>query len=418
MADTHLQLAPTPSAIPTLGDDERSGLPWWTYFNQELLEIEKDQLFRRCWQIVGHISDIPEPGDYLTLDVVGERAIAVRGKDGEVRCFHNVCRHRGSRVVADSQGSCKAAITCPFHGWSYNFDGTLRGTPRAKTLPTLNPVEHGLVPLEQEIWQGLIFVRFAPSDQPSVADMMAPHMAELAAYRLTEMQPLTGFESEEIAVNWKAVRDVDNEGYHVPIAHPSLQDLYGRSYVDDAHDYGTSRSFAPFNQGDSKMWSVRHYKKLLPKVAHLPATNQRAWLYVGLFPNMVLTFYPDQIGFYQEFPLAIDRTLQRGASYALPGASREMKLARYLTRRIERVTSREDIQLIIWSWESMQSSGFAGMILSDLEAGVRAYHDKLRTLIPAFNLDNEPAINAVAATNASLLDAQGGGWGKAKNAAS
>lgn len=410
MADNHAALETIRDTLPVLADDERGGLPWWTYFNKELLEIEKDQLFRRCWQLVGHVSDIPEPGDYLTLDVVGERAIAVRGKDGTVRCFHNVCRHRGSRVVADSQGSCKAAITCPFHGWSYNFDGTLRGAPRSRSLPKLDPQEHGLVPLEYEIWEGLIFVRFAPSEQPSVAAMMASHMAELGRYRIGEMQPLGGFDSEEMPVNWKAVRDVDNEGYHVPIAHPSLQDLYGRSYVDDAHDYGTSRSFAPFNTGESRQWSVRHYKKLLPKVEHLPEANQRAWLYIGLFPNTVLMLYPDQVGFYQEFPLGVGRTLQRSAAYALPDPRREMKLARYLTRRIDRVTSREDVQLIIWSWESMQSSGFAGMILSDLEAGVRAYHDQLRTLIPVFNLEDEPARDAVATINDSLLQAQGGGW--------
>src|SRR6516165_11315586 len=89
-----------------LGADERDGLPWWTYFNPELLEIEKEELFRRCWQLVGHVSDIPEPGDYLTLDVVGERALAIRGKDGVVRCFHNVCRHRGSRVVKAERSRC------------------------------------------------------------------------------------------------------------------------------------------------------------------------------------------------------------------------------------------------------------------------------------------------------------------------
>ncbi|HKF60912.1 MAG TPA: Rieske 2Fe-2S domain-containing protein, partial [Dongiaceae bacterium] len=93
-----------------LGEDERGGLPWWVYFNPELLEIEKEELFRRCWQLVGHVSDIPEPGDYMTLDVVGERALAIRGKDGVVRCFHNVCRHRGSRVVKAERGHCQAAI--------------------------------------------------------------------------------------------------------------------------------------------------------------------------------------------------------------------------------------------------------------------------------------------------------------------
>ena len=394
-----------------LGEGERAGLPWWTYFNLELLEIEKEKLFRRCWQLVGHVSDIPEPGDYLTLDVVGERALAIRGKDGEVRCFHNVCRHRGSRVVKGEKGRCPVTIVCPFHGWSYNLDGRLRGIPKRDSFPQLDPVEHGLVALETEIWMGFIFVRFLPSAQPSVAEMMQPSLAEAEAYRLSEVKPLGGFIGEQIPVNWKAVRDVDNEGYHVPIAHPSLQDLYGQRYADGPHHFGTSRSAGEFNPGDGRLWSVRHYRKILPRVEHLPESHRRAWIYLGMFPNLVLTLYPDQVGFYQEFPIGIDRTLQRAAYYALPDGRREMKLARYLTRRIDRVTGREDTQLIKWSWESMQSSGFAGMILSDLEAGVRSYHDQLRRLIPVMSLEEEPAAGRLAEIDSSLLaERNADGW--------
>ncbi|HXQ42887.1 MAG TPA: aromatic ring-hydroxylating dioxygenase subunit alpha [Candidatus Udaeobacter sp.] len=385
-----------------LGEGEREGLPWWTYFNPELLEIEKEQLFRRCWQVVGHVSDIPEPGDYLALDVVGERALVMRGKDGQVRCFHNVCRHRGSRVVKDGQGHCRGAIVCPFHGWTYDLDGRLRGMPKRKSFPELDPDKHGLVPLESEIWMGFIFVRFLPSRQPSMAALMAEHAPEIANYRLEQMKPLTGFNTEVLPVNWKAVRDVDNEGYHVPVAHPTLQDLYGQRYHDETHRAGVSRSLGTLNEGPGRFWSVRHYRKILPKVEHLPEANQRAWLYIGLFPNTVLSFYPDQIGFYQEFPLGVDRTVQRAAYYALPDASREMKLARYLTKRIDRVTGREDTQLIVWSWESMQSSGFAGFILSDLEAGVRSYHDQLRRLIPVFGQPDEPAAGSVDQINTAL----------------
>ena len=389
-------------SAPVLGEGEREGLPWWTYFNTELLELEKEQLFRRCWQLVGHVSDIPNPGDYLALDVVGERALAVRGKDGQVRCFHNVCRHRGSRVVKDGQGHCRGAIVCPFHGWTYDLDGRLRGMPKRKSFPELDADKHGLVPLESEIWMGFIFVRFLESSQPSMATLMADHAAEIAAYQVEKMKPLSGFAADVIPVNWKAVRDVDNEGYHVPVAHPTLQDLYGQRYRDEPHQAGVSRSVGGFNEGPGRFWSVQQYRKILPKVEHLPEANRRAWLYVGLFPNTVLSFYPDQIGFYQEFPLGVDRTVQRSAYYALPEATREMKAARYLASRIDRVTGREDTQLIVWSWESMQSSGFSGFILSDLEAGVRSYHDQLRRLIPVVDQAEEPAAGSVLAFNERL----------------
>jgi len=386
-----------------LADSERGGLPWWTYFNDELLEVEKQELFRKCWQLACHVSDIPEPGDYMCFDIVGERALVVRGKDGVVRAFHNVCRHRGSRVVADEQGQCGSALVCPFHGWSYNLDGTLRAVPQKRTLPDLDPVEHGLIPLEHEIWNGFVFVRFLQSEQPSVASLMRDYDAEIAPYRMADVQPLTGIEYDELPVNWKAVRDVDNEGYHVAMAHPSLQDLYGRQYEDQRHRSGMARAFAEFNAGPGKLWSVRHYKKLLPEAAHLPETHRRAWWYAGLFPNTVLMLYPDCIGFYQEYPLAVDRTVQRSAYYGLADDSRDMKLARYLSNRIDRSTAEEDKQLIRWSWEAMQSSAFAGYILSDLEVGVRDYHDRLRQVIPAFTLEEEPSAGSLAEVNTALL---------------
>src|SRR5438552_3748797 len=177
------------AVLPTLPDDCRSGLAPWTYFNRELFAIEQEELFRRYWQIACHISDLPEPGDWFSFDIVGERAIIVRGKDGLVRAFHNVCRHRGSRIVAGEQGHCKTAMVCPFHGWSFNLDGTLRAVPKAKTFPKLDPVGHGLVPLDHEIWQGFVFVRFKPGPQPSVARLLSSHEAEVQGYRLDDLKP-------------------------------------------------------------------------------------------------------------------------------------------------------------------------------------------------------------------------------------
>jgi hypothetical protein len=123
---------------------------------------------------------------------------------------------------------------------------------------------------------------------------------------------------------------------------------------------------------------------------------------------VVLTLYPDSFGFYQEFPLAVDRTAQRSGLYGHAGASREMEVARYLSRRIDKSTGAEDHQLIVWSWEAMQSSGFSGYILSDLETGVRDYHDRLRQTIPVMALEEEPRTGRITDINASLLAARGG----------
>ncbi len=384
-------------------DWDRSGLPGWTYFNAELLELEKEELFRKRWQIACHVSDVPEPGDFVTFDVAEERAVIVRGRDGEVRAFHNLCRHRGSRVVGQERGHCKSALICPYHGWAYNLDGTLRGAAQPKSFPQLDPVEWGLKPVDMEIWQGFVFVRFKESDQPSVAEIMGRFDAEVAPYKIDEMVPVSAIKwVAQTAVNWKAVRDVDNEGYHVAIAHPALQDLYGHGYRDEPFINGASRSFATFNEGPGKLWSVRNYKKILPEATWLPESHRHAWLYLGLFPNAVIGIYPDSVIFYQELPDGVGNTRLRGAIYRHREESREMRLARYLSRRIDAVTAAEDQMLTIWACEATQSSGYDGVILSDLEYGVRTHHDHLRDLLPVINLDDEPEAGSIATLNDAL----------------
>ncbi len=401
--DTRPGLPIAPAGASTrLLDHERSGLPGWAYFNRELHELEAEHIFRRHWQLVGHQSEIAEAGAYITLDMLGERAIAVRGKDGLVRCFHNVCRHRGSRVVRDDRGHCKSAIVCPFHGWAYNLDGSLRGAPAPRTLPSLNPDTHGLARLEHELWNGFIFVRFKPGPQPSVSRIMERFEGLFARYEFDRVEPVGAPWRQEIAANWKAVRDVDNEGYHVPVAHPALYDLYGRDYTDQPMDGGLSRSVGRINQQPARKWSVRHYRKIRPEPPEALGEEARNWNYVGMFPNLVFSLYPEQVGFYQEWPRSQERTVQRGRTFALPDPRREMRLARYLVGRIDRETGSEDTQLIVWSSEAARSSAYAGVILSDLEAGVRAYHDALREHLPVLKLAREPEPGTVAGVNARL----------------
>ena len=389
-------------AVTAPNDWDRSGLPGWSYHSAALLELEKEHVFRNHWQIVGHVSDVPNAGDYVTMDVVGERALVVRGRDGVVRGFHNMCRHRGSRVVADQQGSCRNALVCPFHGWVYNLDGTLRGAARPRSFPDLDRQEFGLKPIELEIWMGLIFVRFRPGPQPSVAELMKAHTAEIEPYGIGEMVPAWGIWSSVSNVNWKSVRDVDNEGYHVAMAHPALQDLYGSTYFDQPFENGVSRSFATYNPHAGRRWSVRNYVRIAPKPERLPEHLRQAWIYYGLFPNTVIAVTPETAQFYQEFPLSTGQTLLRGAIYRYAEETREQAAARYLAFRIDRDTMAEDVQLSEWSNESMLSEAFDGFYLSDLEYGVRSHHDHLRSLLPILNLATAPDEKDVPGLNEAL----------------
>jgi phenylpropionate dioxygenase-like ring-hydroxylating dioxygenase large terminal subunit len=388
-------------AVPN--DWDRRGLPGWSYHSPALLDLEKEHVFRNHWQIVGHVSDVQDEGSYLTLDVIGERALVVRGKDGVVRGFHNICRHRGSRVVADSQGICKNALVCPFHGWVYNLDGTLRGAARPRSFPDLDKTEFGLMPLDLEIWMGFIFIRFRSGPQPSVAELLKPITEELGHYGAAEMVPAYGIWTQKIPVNWKSVRDVDNEGYHVAMAHPALQDLYGSTYFDEPFQNGVSRSFATYNPHAGRRWSVKKYVGISPEAKRLPEHLRKAWIYYGIFPNMVIATTPETVQFYQEFPLSTSETQLRGAIYRYRNESREQAAARYLAFRIDRDTMSEDVQLSVWSNESMLSEAFSGFYLSDLEYGVRTHHDHLRNLVPVIELESAPEEKDMWNLNEAML---------------
>lgn len=390
--------------IPTEWD--RRGLPGWCYHSQSLLELEKEEIFKTHWQIACHISDIPEKGNYVTFDLCEERAIILRDAEGEVRAFHNICRHRGSRLVTKEQGKCPNALVCPFHGWVYNLDGTLRGAARPESFPDLDKQEFGLRSIDLELWNGFVFIRFKTGPQASVRELLSSVEEEAAAYNMADHVPTDGFWTEESPVNWKSVRDVDNEGYHVAMAHPALQDLYGSTYVDDPFVDGVSRSDGKFTPTKGRRWAVRNYKKFTKPQPHLPEHLHKTWLYYGIFPNAVIAATPETVLFYQEFPLSTGKTMLRSATYRNPNEDRQQRAARYLTSRIDRETVEEDIQLTIWSNESMLSDSFEGFYLSDLEYGVRSHHDHLRNILPIYNLLDGPRDDEMASVNTKMQSAR------------
>lgn len=394
--------------IPVPNDWDRRGLPGWTYHSQALFDLECSEVLLTHWQVAGHVSDMPAPGDWLTFDFLDERALIIRGRDGEVRAFHNLCRHRGARLADGESGHCKSAMVCPFHGWVYNLDGTLRGAARPETFGDMDRSKFGLKPLDMEIWHGFIFLRFREGPQPSVAELLKPFDADFEAYRASELLPsdaLGHWTVDPLPINWKSMRDVDNEGYHVAMAHPALQDLYGRSYRDMIFPGGISQSIAEYGDQPGRLWSVRNYVKFSKGRDWLPDHLRSSWTYYGIFPNSVIAFTPEGAQYYQDIPHSLNKTEMSGRLYRRPHETREERAARYLAYRIDRETSVEDQQLSIWSNESMKSSAFDDFHLSDLEFGVRTHHDRLRALIPVMNLDEKPLEDELSTINDEMRSA-------------
>ena len=205
-----------PGAAPALDPDAAQSLPGWVYHDPEFFAAEQALLLRQAWQVVCHTSDIPGQGDWRTLEFLGESIIAVRGDDGAIRAFANVCRHRGSRLV-DGDAGCEKRLVCPYHAWTYGLDGRLIGLPERCQYPGLVLADHCLVPVECEIWSGFVFVRLE-SQGPSVATMMAPWQAEIDPYRFDDLRALGRVTLRPRAVNWKAIADNYSDGLHIPVA--------------------------------------------------------------------------------------------------------------------------------------------------------------------------------------------------------
>ncbi|PZN94732.1 MAG: aromatic ring-hydroxylating dioxygenase subunit alpha [Alphaproteobacteria bacterium] len=374
-------------SVPAADPDAGLSLPVWTYRDPEFFAAEQALVLRAAWQIVCHVSDIAAPGDWHTLEFIGESIIVIRGDDHEIRAFTNVCRHRGARLV-DGASGCAHKLVCPYHAWSYGRDGRLTGLPGRSQYPGLRLEDHGLAPVALEIWQGFVFVRL--EDQgPSVAAMMHDDLAAVLPYRFADLRALGRVTLRPRAVNWKIIADNYSDGLHIPVAHPGLKRLFGTSYGIAAGAH-VDRMWGDIEPGGGS-WSERGYRTLRPRVDHLDDAAQNRWLYFKLWPNVAFDIYPDQVDFMQFLPISATETVIREISYALPDDRREMKAARYLNWRINRLVNAEDTALVARVQAGMASASYTQGPLGNSEVCLRAFAAKLRAAIPAARSPQRPA---------------------------
>jgi phenylpropionate dioxygenase-like ring-hydroxylating dioxygenase large terminal subunit len=326
----------------------------------------------------------------------------IRDREGTLRAMPNVCQHRASRVVRGDTGHCSSTIKCPYHGWTYDFDGSLRGVPEEDSFRNLDRSSRGLPAIELEEWMGFVFVRFGGKG-PSVADSMQPFAEEAGHYRLSELKPWGARSSTEHDFNWKVFAENDAEGYHIPVAHPGLRRLFGSSYRDSVldleHDSRGSRSFSALQEKISSNWTESHYQRLLPAVEQLPEDLQRAWIYYGIHPTTVIQISPDLVECYSVLPMGPDRCKLVGFTLAHEDERREMKAARYLNSRIVRQVLEEDLDICHSVDEGIRSDSYSSGGLSTLESGVAQFHQRIRELIPVASCHERPQLGEVAVRN-------------------
>ena len=381
------------------------GLPAWTYENEELLTLEYERLILGTWQIVCHQNDLPEPGDYFTFDLMRDSLIFIRDRDGSIRGFQNVCRHRGARLL-DGKGSLKTRLMCPYHGWAYHLDGRLAAVPAEGTFPGLDKSCFGLKEVETEIFLGFVFVRVA-GEGPSVAERWGDLAARIAPYKPEEMVADGEIHIEEWACDWKTAVDNNQENYHIPVGHPGYFRLLERGIEDFGNEHGVSGSTTRHAAKPSDNWVERMYQELAPKaLTHLPEAERVTWRFFSMLPTHGIDVYPDSMDFFQILPLGPGRCQIRLGVYGLPNPSREVGVLRYLNERINRQVLHEDRWLSERVQAGLRSHGYNPGPLSTKEDGVKELHDIIRAACPVAHLTQAPAPGTVRAVDAEMASAR------------
>src|ERR1700691_4037407 len=364
-------------------------LPAWVYNHSELTRLEFERILKPSWQIVCHINSIPKAGDFETLDLGPESVLVLRDRDGSIRGFHNVCRHRGARLL-DGSGNCPVTITCPYHGWTYRHDGGLIGMPVRESFPGLDRSQHGLKPVRVDVAFGFVFVCLA-GNPPPVSKVWGSLGEELLPYRLEEMVPLTPISEETWNVDWKIAMDNYLESYHVPIGHPGLYRMFTPDYEDQSSVPGVARGLSWMREQPSSRWSERLYQSIIGRAAqHLPEKLRRCWRFYSALPNLGIDVFPDQMYFFQLMPGGPGKCIVRGTTFGLPDASPALRAARFLSNRINTQVKNEEKWLCGRVQRGLASSSYRPGPLSRLEGYMHEFHNLLRERIPEFRLANPP----------------------------
>lgn len=277
---------------------------WYT--DAAVFGRELERLFFADWVWAGRGSEIPRSGDYLLFELADESVIVVRGTGGRLHASHNLCRHRGTRLVTEARGRFGAgAIQCPYHAWTYDLDGRLRRAPGMSRSEGFEPGEHGLQDVEVDEWDGHIFISLAATER-SLRAHLDDLPAKLGPWGMDDLVPIHRTRYSVMA-NWKLIVQNYSECLHCPVAHPQLQSL--SHYLSGDND----RPHAAYLGGRMELrLGVRSLtadgRALTVPLPGLSAADQRTVAFYSLLPNLLLNLHPDYMMTFALAPRKVDRT--------------------------------------------------------------------------------------------------------------
>jgi len=304
---------------------DAKALPQRYFISPDVFAEEQEKIFSRQWVLVGHQSRIAHAGDYFVSKVANESLIVIRDKRGEIRGFYNVCRHRGSRLIENTNGQLSAAIQCPYHAWTYGLNGRLLGAPHMDDVPGFNKGDYPLHAVNVALWEGFIFVNLANSGAltsvlsqregrkqdgfVSLEDWFAPLNGKFSHWNMSILQPAKRIEYD-VRANWKLMFENYSECYHCPGVHPQLQKI---SPYDSAENDLTE---GPFLGGFMRIAKGRSLTMsgnacalgIADKEEEGEEAKHRVFYY-SIFPNMLLSLHPEYVMVHQLWPQSPERTL-------------------------------------------------------------------------------------------------------------
>lgn len=347
----------------------RSGaVPVRAYTDPAYYEAERQTVFRRCWLNLARVEELPEPGSYLVrdLEVLDTQVLLVHGDDGRIRAFHNLCVHRGNRLVRDACGKARG-FQCNFHGWTYDATGRLRELPDREQFPHVDPAGMRLKAMACEVWEGFVFVHADPAPTETLAEYLGEVATAFAGFPFSEMR-LAAHYHAEVNANWKLVADALQEAYHAPTLHRrTVADavmtpanpychlasvrLHGRHHALSVYGNLEHRP-TPMEELAFRYSATPIYPApSAPSDAQASGVNpqrEAAWIFDinVLFPNFHLDPAGTWYGTYHLWPLAVDRTRWEFRIYMYPPRNAGDLLAQEYTKVLGRHVQREDLSTV------------------------------------------------------------------------
>jgi len=284
---------------------DRTTLHSGAYTDPAWLEAEEDRIFARMWLAAGRVGELDRPGAFITRKVAGASVLIVRGPDGRLQGFHNVCRHRGTRLCVTAAGTFAGSIQCPYHAWTYGLDGALLAAPQMDEAPGFNKADYPLRPVACDTWDGHLFINLS-DDPPPLLDQIRGLPDRFAPWQMQDLRMVRRIDYD-VATNWKLVVQNYNECLHCPVIHPLLNRMHhylGAENVPSTETY--CGGAMGFKQGVETLSSDgKRRRAVLPGLA---AREQGLVNYFAIYPNFLLTLHPDYMMTITIWPQSSGRT--------------------------------------------------------------------------------------------------------------